>query len=58
VADLAWTLLTVLLVILSLVVMAVGFPGKIGRRVKTRILRRAVTGPEDRATPRRDVRDA
>jgi hypothetical protein len=57
VADVAWTLLTLVLVIVSLVVMAVGFPGAFAKRAKTRLLRRTVAPKSDaRTAPSRDVR--
>jgi hypothetical protein len=52
VVDLAWTLLTLLLVVVSLVVLAVGFPGAIARRAKTRLLRRPATVRDERTPPR------
>jgi hypothetical protein len=43
VEDIFWAVVTVLLVIVSLVVLALGFPGSIGKRAKTRLMRRRDT---------------
>jgi hypothetical protein len=58
VADLAWTLLTLALVVLSLVILVAGFPGAIGKRAKVRLLRRSTDPREGRGAVTRDARDA
>ncbi len=56
--DLAWSIVTVLLVVAAFVVMVIGFPGAIGKRAKTRFLRRP-PGPRDaQERPRPGTRDA
>ena len=57
-ADLAWTLLTLVLVVLSLVVLLAGFPGAIGKRAKMRLLRRSPDPRDGHGAVTRDARDA
>jgi hypothetical protein len=58
VADVAWTILTILLVIVSLVVLAVGFPGTIGKGVRGRLLRRSRAARRGDGAARSGIRDA
>jgi hypothetical protein len=56
VADIAWTALTIVLVIVSLVVVALGFPGRIGKKARFGLFRRLP--PTRGRTPPDETREA